>query len=1194
MSIFTLKKTGAMKFVSVFAGTAMALTLVFGGAVAPAKAQTVEELTAQISSLLAMISSLQAQLSTMGGSTTTTTTGVTYNFTKNLSLGASGADVLNLQKVLNMSADTQVAASGVGSAGLETEYFGGLTKAAVIKFQNKYTAEILTPVGLTAGTGFVGASTRAKLNTMTSATTPVTPVDPTTPVVVPTGTGLTVSAGSQPAATLAAQGAARMPFTKVVLTASADGDVVVNSLLIERTGLAQDAVFAGVVLLDEDGTQIGIAKTLNSLHQATVGENFTVKAGTSKTITIAGNMLASGMSTYTGQVGSLTVVGVNTSAAVSGALPIVGTSHTMNSSLTIGSVTMARGTDDPNSIASKEVGVTGYTFAAIKVTAASAEKVRIHSIRWNQSGSASASDLENLKTYVDGTAYDVTVSADGKYYTSSFGSGIVVDKGLSKEISIKGDILSGSGRTIVFDIYKSTDLYLTGETYGYGITPPAGSGSAGTGTSEFLATTPWFDNCQVTVSDGSLTVSKATTVEAQNIAEVVANQVLGGFEVEAKGEAVSVASMVFNVTLTGSTASASDSVGQLDDIDNVSLVDANGSVVAGPVDAAYTSITAQTTGTITFTDTVTFPIGKGTYTLKGQLGSNFVNDQTIVINTDPDGDWTSVTGQTTGNAITPAPTTAVTSNTMTMKAGSAVIYTSASPVAQNIVAGAQGFVFANFQIDATASGEDVRFTSLVLNNTVLDGTGTKTSERQTGCQLFDGDTALNTGSNVKDIAAAEVAAQTFTLDSGGLVVAKGTLKTIALKCNLSASADGETYLWSMTASQSGTGLDSGSTITATVSGSGQTMTATTGGTFAVAKDDSSPSYKIVAAGTTDVVLAQLKFTGTNEAISLKKVGLQLTAASSSPSDLTQVTLWDGTTKVGTAMFNNDYATSTLTAAFVIPKDGSKVMTVKGDIAQIGTSKVGTQGSLLKVNYDNDLLTGTQGVGSQSGTTISVTTSADTAVDGVRVFRAYPTFAKINVDSTVLISTTDATLYKFSVTSNGVTGANDGIGISQFAVNVATSTASSVSGTTTVTNLEVYAYTDAGMSSPVSGFTNGLIAATLATVASGDNNIDLTSLLNIPAGATYYFKVVGDTTLTAGSGTFSGNVTTKISGDAAYPANAVNVLVDSETNIAGDTNNDFVWSGHATTTSAAAHLDWSNGYMVDGLPSGGSTATTISK
>ncbi len=1175
------------KFVAALIGVAMVFSFVFA---LPAKASTTDDLAAQIQSLLATIAGLQAQLASMqGGGTTGATSGGAcgVTFTQNHSKGDRGGQVMDIQKFLNGDSATQVATTGAGSAGNESSYFGSLTKAAVSKFQTKYATDILAPVGLTAPTGFWGPSSIAKANMMTaSATCAGTGTGTGTGATTPTGTGVTVSAAAQPGNSLAVKGAARVPFTRFTLTNNSGAAVTVDSVTVERAGLANDNNFAGVVLLDENGVQMGISRLLNSNHQAKVGERVTLAAGASKTFTVAANMEAAAAASGTargihaGEVAAFSVVAVNTTATVAGTLPITGAQHTMNASLAIGQVDGDTGATDPGAIADKEVGTTGYTFTSIKLSASN-EDARLNSIRFNQSGSAGASDLANVVVEIDGTSYPTTVSADGKYYVVSFGSGIVIKKGQYKEVIVKGDIVGGPLRDVAFDIYKFTDINVTGETYGYGITVT--DGGAG-----FTTTSPVYDANVVSITAGSFSsVSKSNEAPAANIAIQKSDEILGAFEVEIKGEPITIQTLRvrFDIATTtgGGTPNGSD-------ITNVTLVDGNGNTLAGPLDGEDGDLTATAAeGSVSFS-AVNLPVGKTVLFVKGQIGTAFSTGNTITVMTQPDAtsdDWASAIGDNTGNTVT-LPTNNATANVMTIKGAEVTITVSPTPAAQNVVKGVKDFVFARVQFNATASGEDVRFSAAQFN--VETDTG---SSYPNNCFAYDGATKLNSSS----VAPTTDAAQTFTFDNQKLIVTKGTSdKVVEIKCDVPASSTtNDTIEWKVTAAAtiSGTGVDSGQAATVTHANSSDNqnkMTLKAGGTLVTSKDSASPAYTMAVAGTADVTLGILKFTGTNEAMTLKQVALQLETASSTASDLATVELWDGATSVATGFFAGGATTTllTLTEDVEIPADGYKTLTIKGDLASVGTGQAGSQGAFIRVNHDTDDQAGTtQALGKASSTTISDSSAADTAVAGVRMFRGVPTVAVLSVPSTALIAG-DMDLFRFSVSAP--TGGN-GIGLDKITLNVATSSVNAVSGSVFVTAVKVYAYTDAGFTTPVSSHSNGLLA-TVGVPTAGDNDVSFgTSELNIPAGQTYYIKTVGTIAKTAGTGTYASSVTTKLGGDSAG-FNSLLTKVDTVTNVDTQTADNFIWSGHATTDSESTDADWYNGYGVTGLPSDYTTAVTI--
>jgi len=160
--------------------------------------------------------------------------------TRTLRLGDRGADVRELQQILNTDTETRISESGIGAPGYESEYFGIKTQMAVRKFQQKYATEILTPAGLMYPTGIVAARTIAKLLTLgqsvvtpapvVTSSLPVAPVIPVQqPIEKPSISSISPSVVTSLRQTLTIAGSGFTPYGNTV-THSTSGEYGIGGL----------------------------------------------------------------------------------------------------------------------------------------------------------------------------------------------------------------------------------------------------------------------------------------------------------------------------------------------------------------------------------------------------------------------------------------------------------------------------------------------------------------------------------------------------------------------------------------------------------------------------------------------------------------------------------------------------------------------------------------------------------------------------------------------------------------------------------------------------------------------------------------------------------------------------------------------------------------------------------------------------
>ena len=948
------KNSKTAKAISGFVGLATAV-MMMGPAVA--SAATVAELTAQINALLAQVAALQASQS----SNTTTTTSCSYVFTSNLKMGMSSSkQVMDLQMVLNMSPDTQVAVAGPGAPGNETKYFGGMTKAAVIKFQNKYAADILTPVGLTKGTGYVGASTRAKLNMMCSAQTTTT-TSSTTTTTTTTGTttpGATVSAMLDTASPVSSvlispQGVATLAVFKLTNTSATPA--MVTTVILQRTGISSDSTLNNVYLYNGSNRLTDSASISTGVISFTdTGGIVTIPAGASVSISVRADVATA----MNGQTVGVMLTGVTASTGAVTGLPVSGSQQSIAQAptgmttvdFTGAAVTPTGGNVDPQM---------GYTLWQKNVSIGSRD-ARLASIRFQQLGSVSNTDVQNFVLMIDGTQVGSAVASvdANRYITFALPTPMVVRSG-THVIKVVGDIIGGSTRTVQLSLRRAIDLEIYDTQLGVAITPTVASAT-------FSAQS---NAAAISINAGTLTITKTTDSPSGNVVLQGSQVTLAKYTFHASGEQMKVENLTVGYTWNGSTTV----LGKL----RSASIWANG-VQIGSTQDIVTTGTQFNLGSSLLVNAgvdVTVEIHADVYN-SGAGGQYLANDlivPQILAGT------TNVLGKSSLN-YSNVPASLVSGNTLTVASGSITLASYSAYANQTVTVPQTAYKLGDFRL-TTGSTEGVNLDTITL---ALSGAATNVTN-----------VYVVYGAATSQIKATGAASQTFSINQ--VLPANSTL-SVAVYGTLTSSFTGSI---TPTLTMSGTSQSSGNAVTS-LAAAGQTITVGVGA-IASAVDASTPVSALVVANTSPKV-ASFKFTATNDVFTID----ELTANVANAAAIASITWKDSATgaTIATQPMNGLYATSS-GLSIVVPSNTSKTIDAYVNLGSIGTGFASTSAS-IGVTLDGFESINSNGVKARDYT--------NRVGNAMYAYKTKPTITNVALPTTVLAAGSQ-TVAEFTVSAD---------------------------------------------------------------------------------------------------------------------------------------------------------------------------------
>lgn len=721
---------------------------------------------------------------------------------------------------------------------------------------------------LTVGTGTVTAGS--------VVADPSQGVHGQTPVVTPVATGnLSVSLSADtPAGGNVPEDATQNPVLKLNFTAG-QADAVVTALNIYRTGLSSDADLGSLYLMDGSSvlaTNLGIAsgKIMFSLASGL----FTVKAGTTKTITVGADLNTASRD-YAFSLNAATDV-VATGMTVGGSFPING-NHLYT--VTVSNPALANLTINAGTIGgSTNAGTTNVLAGQFTLQAANSN-VQVKSIKFTETGTINAAaDLANIKLMNGATQVGTTMpalNADGTVVFDLSANPLLLTSGQTITLNLFADVISGVNRNFQFTVQRSYDVFTKDMTYNVGAVVYSNSAAS-------FTVVPTGTTNRVSVSSGSLTVTRDASSPTSYVAKGSTNQILGAFTVKANGEAVRITGAEYHATW--GTARVENTV-----FNNLKLVDDQG-VQLG---TTYTSV--ATGGAITASQNAALA------NLNYVVAANTTRILYIKA------DVLSTTGATTlGSTLTSLTAQGYTSlatingatsygNTLSLSGTPWSLSLNNSVGAVQTVAGGTNLKVASFVLSAgPAEGVNLNTVALTTNGD-LSATFVNLHVKVNGADF---------GTVQNNLAAASTQ-YTFTATTPVAMAANTSVVVDVYVDSLTGVSFGAAKVVDLTATNASgatTYVPLGSSMNPTTL-AGQNVTLNSAGVVTTSTSASPAITQQVAMGVTAVKVATLKLSDTNAEnmnltyVNVKDGGAQAT----SYNDMVNFRLMNGTNQVGTAI-----------------------------------------------------------------------------------------------------------------------------------------------------------------------------------------------------------------------------------------------------------------------------------------------------